>query len=149
MTEAKLKLLMEQDQVLKQRVECLDAIEGVGLRTAMVVLTHMPELGQLNRQQVAALAGLAPWTRENGTMKGKRCIGGGRPKVRVALYMSALSVIRCNPTLREFYQRLIGKGKLKKVALTAVMRKLLVYMNHQLKSLEIQGASASQQKISA
>jgi transposase len=148
-TEAKLELLMEQDQVLKQRVECLDAIEGVGLRTAMVVLTHMPELGQLNRQQVAALAGLAPWTRESGTMKGKRCIGGGRPKVRVALYMTSLSVIRCNATLREFYQRLIAKGKLKKVALIAVMRKLLVYMNHQLKSLEIQGASASQQKIAA
>jgi len=146
-TEAKLKLLMDQDQVLKQRVECLDAIEGVGLRTAMVVLTHVPELGQLNRQQVAALAGLAPWTRESGTMKGKRCIGGGRPKVRVALYMSSLSVIRCNPTLREFYQRLVGKGKLPKVALTAVMRKLLVYMNHKLKSLATQAASTGEEKI--
>jgi len=86
---------------------------------------------------------------ESGTMKGKRCIGGGRPKVRLALYMSSLSVIRCNPTLREFYQRLIGKGKLPKVALTAVMRKLLVYMNHPLKSLATQAASTGEQKIPA
>ena len=148
-TELKLKLLMDQDQELKQRVECLDAIEGVGLRTALVVLTHMPELGHLNRQQVAALAGLAPWTRDSGTMKGKRCIGGGRSKVRVALYMSSLSVIRCNPILREFYQRLVAKGKLKKVALTAVMRKLLIYMNHQLKSLASQHAPGTEQKINA
>ena len=68
-------------------------------------------------------------------MKGKRCIGGGRPEVRVALYMASLSVVRCNPILREFYDHLVGKGKLKKVALTAVMRKLLIYMNHQLKAL--------------
>jgi len=128
--EAKLKGLMEQDQELKQRVECLDAIAGVGLRTALVVLSHLPELGQLNRREVAALAGLAPWTRDSGTMKGKRCIGGGRPKVRVALHMSSVSAIRCNPILRAFYQRLIAKGKPAKIALTAVMRKLLVYMNH-------------------
>src|SRR5581483_1277089 len=134
-TEVQIKKLMEQDQALKQRVECLDAIQGVGLRTAVLVLTHMPELGQMNRQQVAALAGLAPWTRESGTMKGKRCIGGGRPEVRVALYMASLSVVKCNPILRDFYTRLVGNGKLKKVALTAVMRKLLIYMNHQLKTL--------------
>ena len=66
----------------------------------------MPELGQINRQQVAALAGLAPWTRESGTMKGLRCIGGGRPEVRLALYMAALSAARCNPVLQPFYQRL-------------------------------------------
>ncbi len=145
-TEAQIKKLMEQDPVLKQRVECLDAIEGVGLRTAVLLLTHMPELGQLNRQQVAALAGLAPWTRDSGTMKGKRCIGGGRPEVRVALYMASLSVVRCNPILRAFYERLVGRGKLKKVALTAVMRKLLIYMNHQLKSLASQSASPEEQK---
>ena len=131
--EGKLAALVEKDQELRQRVETLDAIEGVGLRTALLVLAHMPELGQMNRQQVAALAGLAPWTRESGTMKGMRCIGGGRPEVRLALYMSALSAVRYNAVLRAFYQRLRAKGKLAKVALTAVMRKLLVYMNHQLK----------------
>lgn len=142
--EAKLEALLKKDQALQQRVETLDAIEGVGSRTALLILAHMPELGQLNRQQAAALAGLAPWTRESGTMKGVRCIGGGRPEVRLALYMSALSAARFNPVLRAFYQRLIAKGKLPKVALTAVMRKLLVYMNHKLKSLTTQPVSAAQ-----
>ena len=142
--EDKLQALLEKDQVLQQRVEALDAIEGVGSRTALLVLAHMPELGQLNRQQVAALAGLAPWTRESGTMKGMRCIGGGRPEVRLALYMSALTAARCNPLLRAFYQRLIAKGKLPKVALTAVMRKLLIYMNHKLKALAAQPVSIPQ-----
>jgi len=136
--EAKLQALLAQDQVLRQRVECLDAIAGVGTRTALLVLAHMPELGQMNRQQVAALAGLAPWTRESGTMKGIRCIGGGRGEVRRILYMSALSAARRNPVLREVYQRLITKGKRPKVALTAVMRRLLVYMNHLLKLLATQ-----------
>jgi transposase len=95
----------------------------------------MPELGQVNRQAVAALAGLAPWTRESGTMKGMRCIGGGRPEVRLALYMAALTAARFNPVLQPFYQRLRAKNKPAKVALTAVMRRLLVYMNHQLKAL--------------
>jgi transposase len=133
--EAQISKLMDEDQELRQRVECLDAIAGVGLRTAVGVLAHMPELGNLNPQEAAALAGLAPWTRDSGTLKGKRCIGGGRPEVRLALYMAALSAIRCNPILRAFYQNLIARGKLSKVALTAVMRKLLVYMNHSLKSI--------------
>ena len=133
--EVQLQELMDQNQELRQRVECLDSIEGVGKRTALLVLSHMPELGQLNRQEVAALAGLAPWTRDSGTMKGMRCIGGGRPEVRLALYMSALSAMRCNPVLRAFHQRLIAKGKVFKVALTAVMRKLLIYMNNKLKAL--------------
>jgi transposase len=144
--EDKLQALLQKDQELRQRVETLDAIEGVGSRTALLVLAHMPELGQLNRQQVAALAGLAPWTRESGTMKGMRCIGGGRPEVRLALYMPALSAMRHNLQLHAFYQRLIAKGKLPKVALTAVMRKLLVYMNHKLKELAV-SQSITQVKI--
>ena len=133
--EKQIQLLLQQDTVLRQNVNCLDQIQGVGPRTAWIVLAHMPELGQLNRQQVAALAGLAPWTRDSGTMKGKRCIGGGRPEVRVALYMAALSATRANPVLRALYLRLRAKGKPAKVALTAVMRRLLTYMNHQLKHL--------------
>jgi transposase len=140
--EERLETLLEKDQMLRQRVEALDAIEGVGPRTAFVVLAHMPELGQLNRQQVAALAGLAPWTRDSGTMKGLRCIGGGRPEVRLALYMPALTAARRNPLLSALYQRLIAKGKPAKVALTAVMRKLLIYMNHKLKALDAQPLSA-------
>jgi len=133
--EKQIEALLEQDAALQQRVNCLDNIEGVGPRTAWLVLAHMPELGQLNRRQVAALAGLAPWNRDRGTMKGMRCIGGGRPEVRVALYMAALSATRSNQVLRALYQRLRAKGKLAKVALTAVMRRLLIYMNHQLKDL--------------
>jgi len=133
--EKQIEALLNQDAPLQQRVNCLDDIQGVGPRTAWMVLAHMPELGQLNRHQVAALAGLAPWTRDSGTMKGKRCIGGGRPEVRVALYMASLSAARSNPVLSLLYQRLRAKGKLGKVALTAVMRRLLIYMNHQLKDL--------------
>lgn len=140
--ERQIQALLEQDAPLKQRVECLDQIKGVGPRTAWMVLAHMPELGQLNRQQVAALAGLAPWTRDSGTLKGMRCIGGGRPEVRLALYMAALSAVRSNPVLRPFYQRLRAKGKLPKVALTAAMRRLLIYMNHQLKALEVKAPAA-------
>lgn len=142
--EDELAALVEKDPGLQQRVAALDAIEGVGLRTALLVLAHLPELGQLNRQQVAALAGLAPWTRESGTMKGMRCIGGGRPEVRLALYMSALTAGRFNPVLRAFYQRLIAQGKPFKVALTAVMRKLLIHMNRQLKALAAQPRSAAE-----
>jgi transposase len=140
--EDKLAALVQKERTLRQRVEALDAIQGVGPRTALLVLAHMPELGQLDRRQVAALAGLAPWTRESGTMKGMRCIGGGRPEVRLALYMPILSAVRFNPVLRAFYQRLIAKGKLPKVAQTAAMRKLLIYMNHQLKALATPSTSA-------
>ncbi len=144
--EDKLQALLKNNPGLQTRVKTLDAIEGVGSRTALLVLAHLPELGQLNRRQVAALAGLAPWTRESGTMKGIRCIGGGRPEVRRVLYMSALSAARSNAVLCAFYQRLRAKGKLPKVALTAVMRKLLIYMNHQLKSLAAEPQSGGQVK---
>jgi len=117
--------LLKEDPALKQRVETLDAIEGVGDRTAFLILAQIPELGQMNRQQAAALAGLAPWTRESGAMKRTRHIGGGRPEVRRVLYMPALSATRFNPILREFHNRRTAKGKCFKVALTAVIRKLL------------------------
>ena len=133
--EKQIEALVQQDAALQQRVKCLDEIKGVGPRTAWMVLAHLPELGQLNRQQVGALAGLAPWTRESGTMKGMSRIGGGRPEVRLALYMAALSAVRSNPVLRPLYQRLRAKGKLPKVALTAAMRRLLIYMNHEIKDL--------------
>jgi transposase len=128
-TEKQIKKLMESDQELTRRFECLDAIQGVGFRTAVVVLV------QMNRAQAAALAGVAPWTHGSGKMKGKRCIGGGRSEVRTALYMAALSAARCNPILKAVYQRLRAAGKPVKVALTALMRKLIGYMNAQLKAL--------------
>ena len=144
--EKQIKALLKQDAELQERVNCLDEIEGVGLRTAWMILAHMPELGYMNRQEVAALGGLAPWTRDSGAMKGRRCIGGGRPEVRLALYMAALSAARCNPVLRALYKRLRAKGKLAKVALTAVMRRLLTYMNHRLKALLSKTATAKAQE---
>lgn len=139
--EKEIAVLVQQDTELKRRVDCLDEIKGVGQRTAWMMLAHMPELGLLNRQQVAGLAGLAPWTRDSGTMKGLRRIGGGRAEVRTVLYMACLSAVRTNPVLRALYQHLRTKGKLPKVALTAAMRRLLIYMNHELKNLLAQAAS--------
>jgi transposase len=119
----------------KEQVQQLTALHGVGTLTAMSVLSHMPELGRLNRQEAAALAGLAPWTRQSGPWEGQRHIGGGRASVRRALYMSAVA-ISGKPTagLGLFYKRLRDAGKPAKVALTAVMRKLLLQMNQILKN---------------
>lgn len=112
----------------------LAELDGVGRLTAASVLSQMPELGQLNRGQAAALAGLAPWTRQSGPWEGQRHIGGGRAAVRRALYMAAVALTRLtNSTLGKFYRRLRDAGKPAKVALTAVMRKLLIQMNHALK----------------
>jgi transposase len=116
------------------QVQALDALPGVGFLTAISVLSHLPELGQINRQQAAALAGLAPWTRQSGPWEGQRHIGGGRAVVRRALYMSAVVLAKQKQTtLGKFYRRLRDQGKPAKVALTAVMRKLLVHMNQTLK----------------
>jgi transposase len=116
------------------RVQKLEAITGVGAITALGVLAELPELGTLNRRQAAALAGLAPHPRESGQWHGRRSIGGGRAPVRRALYMAALVAAHSNRQLKEFYQRLRAAGKPAKVALTAVMRKLIVLMNHILKN---------------
>ncbi len=134
--EALMAALLAQQTVLEQRVQRLDDITGVGAITAMTVLSQIPELGQINRGQAAALAGLAPYNRDSGQWSGKRHISGGRAAARRGLYMAALSASRSNTILKAFYQRLITAGKPAKVALTAVMRKLIVLMNHVLKNPE-------------
>jgi transposase len=131
--ESQLTALRTQVAALDQRVQKLEAITGVGTITALGVLAELPELGTLNRQQAAALAGLAPHPRDSGQWHGRRSIGGGRAPVRRALYMAALVAARSNHQLKAFYQRLRLAGKPAKVALTAVMRKLIVLMNHTLK----------------
>ena len=133
--EQEIKKLVQAQTPFQARVQCLTQIKGVGFRTALLTLVFLPELGSMNRGGAAALAGLAPWTRDSGTMKGKRCIGGGRAQVRPVLYMAALSASRCNPVLAPFCQGLKKRGKPSKVALTAVMRKLLIHMNGELKLL--------------
>jgi transposase len=132
--EVQLKALRTQTTTLDERVQKLEAITGVGTITALGVLAELPELGTLNRRQAAALAGLAPHPRQSGQWQGRRSIGGGRAPVRRALYMAALVAAHSNRQLKEFYQRLRAVGKPAKVALTAVMRKLIVLMNHILKN---------------
>ena len=127
--------LIAQDQVLCLKAQKLTAISGVGTRTAALLLAQMPELGQLNRGEAAALAGLAPFNHDSGSIRGKRAIFGGRPALRSGLYMAALSAARYNPILSSFYQRLRAKGKPHKLALTAVMRKLLLALNSTLKPI--------------
>jgi transposase len=120
---------------LQAKVARLVEVQGVGTLTASALLAALPELGALSKNEVTALAGLAPFNRDSGAFRGTRSIRGGRGEVRRALYMAALSASRCNPILKTVYQRLRRAGKAHKVALVAVMRKLLVYLNSILKSL--------------
>ena len=105
------------------------SIPGVGIVTASTMIAKLPELGLLNRQQIAALVGVAPMNQDSGGKRGRRYIFGGRADIRCTLYMAALSATKHNPIIRPFYERLLAAGKLKKVALVACMRKLLVIMN--------------------
>jgi len=133
--EKQLAKLVKESPEHQEQVAVLEGMPGVAFTTAITVLCHMPELGQVNRRQVAALAGLAPWIRQSGPWQGQRHIGGGRAVVRRAVYMSAVSLAgQKETTLGKFYRRLREeKGKPAKVALTAVMRKLLTHMNQLLK----------------
>ena len=121
-TIKKSPLWLAKEQLLK-------SVPGIGPQTARTMLASMPELGQLNRREIAALAGLAPYTRESGKWKGKRFIGGGRSEIRAALYMAALSSTRGDSTFSKFYRSLREQGKPHKVAMTACMRKMLTVMN--------------------
>ena len=102
---------------------------GIGTGVAYTLLGELPELGQLSNKKISALAGLAPFNRDSGLLKGKRRIKGGRAPIRTVLYMAMLSAIQHNPVMKEFYQNLVKQGKHKKVALTACMRKMLVILN--------------------
>ena len=112
----------------------LGDVKGLGPATVATLIGEMPELGKLNRRQISALAGVAPYNHDSGRLKGKRCISGGRATLRTALYMATLVATRHNPVIQKFYQRLLGAGKLKKVALVACMRKLLTILNAMVKS---------------
>jgi len=107
----------------------LQSVPGIGKTTAYMLIVALPELGHLNRRQIASLAGLAPMNRDSGTFRGRRMITGGRALIRSGLYMPILSAIRYNPQIKSFYDRLIAAGKLEKVAITACMRKLLTMLN--------------------
>jgi transposase len=125
------------DPQLQRKVEILDSTPGIAPATAAVLVTELPELGRVNRQQIATLVGLAPMNRDSGQQRGKRTTGGGRVCVRTALYMPMLTVIRCNPVLRRFYQRLVDHGKAKMTALVAAMRKLVTILNTMIKNNQL------------
>jgi len=127
--EEAIEMLLDRSERLQAQVKHLSAVKGVGRLSATLLLAACPELGSLSKNQVAALAGLAPVCRDSGKYRGKRTIYGGRLMMRSALYMAALSASRFNPVLSAFYKRLIEAGKPFKVAITAVMRKLLIALN--------------------
>jgi len=116
-----------------QAMQVLAGVRGVGPILMATLLAQLSELGTLSRQQIAALAGVAPFNRDSGTLRGTRVIWGGRSALRAALYMATLVATRCNPTIKAFYQRLCQVGKAKKTALVACMRKFLVIMNAMVK----------------
>ena len=131
--------LDDLDTDLRQRIQCspawrekddlLRSVPGVRPQVSLTLLAYLPELGKLNRKQIAALVGVAPFNRDSGPYRGKRSVWGGRATVRKTLYMGALVATRFNPVLREFYGRLLDAGKPKMVALTACARKLLTILN--------------------
>lgn len=132
--EQQINQAIAHNPIWRETARQIETVPGVGAITASTLVADLPELGQLNRQKIAALVGVAPFNHDSGKRRGKRRIFGGRTSVRSVLYMATLSAIRHNPVIKAFYQRLLAKGKVKKVALTACMRKLLVILNTMVKS---------------
>jgi transposase len=125
--------LVRAEESLAHKVARLCLVRGVGRLTAVVLLATLPELGTLNRRQAAAWVGVAPFNRDSGPRRGHRMIAGGRAAARRALYMAGLVAAFTNARFKGFYQRLVAEGKAKKVALVAVMRKLIILLNHVLR----------------
>ena len=132
--EKELSELIESDDQLQCRAAALQTAPGVGAITAATLVAELPELGRLNRQEISALVGVAPFNRDSGKFHGRRAIWGGRAAVRSALYMATLTARRFNPVIRDFAQRLEAAGKPFKVVMVACMRKLLVILNTILKN---------------
>ena len=134
--EKMIKEFLKKHSDLQKKAETLQSLHGVGSTTATVFLSHLPELGNVNDKQIAAIVGVAPYNHDSGKYQGRRTIRGGRHEVRCILYMAALSAVRSTKSpWNALYLRLISKGKAKKVAIVAVMRKLLIQLNHEIKKL--------------
>jgi len=131
--EADLETLLRASPLWRANDDLLQSVPGIGPVCARTLLLELPELGTLTRQQIAALVGVAPLNCDSGTLRGRRTIWGGRAHVRTVLYMGTLVATRFNPRIKAFYQRLLAAGKLKKVALTACMHKLVTILNAMLK----------------
>lgn len=122
---------------LKQKAAILKSAPAIGDMTASMLVTEVPELGQCNKRQIAALVGVAPMNRDSGQFRGKRMTGGGRNHVRSRLFMPTLVAIRHNCKLREFYNRLLDNGKTKMTAIVAVMRKMLIILNTMVRNNQL------------
>ncbi|ERP89089.1 transposase IS110 [Marinobacter sp. ES-1] len=120
----------------RTKMEIMTSVPGVGKVLAYTFLSELPELGSLNRKEIAALVGVAPINRDSGKLNGKRRIRGGRHRVRTVMFMAMLSSIQCNPVFKRFYERLKAQGKIPKVALIACMRKMIVVLNTMVKNQE-------------
>lgn len=120
---------ISQDSEKRELSERIDSVPGIGAVTASTLVADLPELGKLNRKEIAALVGVAPFNKDSGRKRGKRRTTGGRASIRRVLYMATLSASRHNPIIRAFYQNLLKRGKEKKVALTACMRKMIIIVN--------------------
>lgn len=132
--EKVIEALVESNDDWRNKAQLIASVPGLGTVTATTVVADVPELGKLNRQQISALVGLAPFNRDSGAQKGKRSISGGRKSVRCVLYMAAMAARRFNPVIKAFADRLAQHGKPHKVVITACMRKLLVILNSIVKS---------------
>ena len=124
---------IKRSPLWREREDLLSTVLGVGKTTARTMLTHLPELGSLNRREIAALVGVAPFNHDSGKRRGARSIRGGRGEVRAVLYMATLTATRCNAQIQAFYQRLLSAGKKPRVALIACARKLLTVLNAMLR----------------
>lgn len=145
--DQKIAKIVSREAQTNRTVQVLQSVPGVGKVTTSTMICDLPELGKLSRGEIAKLVGVAPLMRQSGKHQGKRMILGGRGHVRHVLYMAALVATRCNPVIKSFYQRLVTKGKEKKVALVASMRKLLTILNDMVRKGECwQHASQSESK---
>jgi transposase len=124
---------VENNPIWLAHKELLETVDGVGRVTSTVLIALLPELGKVSGKEIAALVGVAPFNKDSGKMRGKKSIYGGRMEVRNILYMATLSAKKWNPVIKSMYERLLEKGKLKKVALVGCMRKLLVVLNAMLR----------------
>ncbi len=131
--ESQIKSTIAPNQDWQQKMNLLTSVPGVGEVVAVTLISSLPELGTISHKSISYLVGVAPLNRDSGKFRGKRRIWGGRAKIRCVLYMATLVAVRFNPVIKAFYERLLSKGKLKKVALTACMHKLLILLNAMMK----------------
>lgn len=135
--ESQIKQAIAVNENWQQKLELLTSVPGVGEVVAITLISSLPELGTLSHKSISYLVGVAPLNKDSGKFRGKRRIWGGRAKIRCVLYMTTLVAVRFNPPIKAFYERLLQKGKLKKVALTACMHKLLIFLNAMMKKNQL------------